>query len=79
MCVKACISGALSIENGIIRVDQDKMRWAVIRASFPALTVAILPSDKGIVQKCELCIDNAGGEPNCVKELYQPCIVFEER
>jgi carbon-monoxide dehydrogenase iron sulfur subunit len=40
---------------------------------------AILPSDKGIVQKCELCIDNAGGEPNCVKNCINHAIVFEER
>ena len=33
----------------------------------------------GVMQKCELCIENAGGKPACVQGCPNKAIVFEER
>ena len=38
-----------------------------------------MPSDSGVVQKCELCTKNSCGEPACVKACPNKAIVFEER
>ncbi len=78
LCVKSCISGSLSICDGVIRVDQDKCvgcYTCILACPYGA----ILPSPKGVVQKCELCVDNIGGTPNCVKGCPNAAIVFEER
>ncbi|MDD6237270.1 MAG: 4Fe-4S ferredoxin, partial [Clostridiales bacterium] len=40
---------------------------------------AVVPSDEGVVQKCELCVKNSCGEPACVKGCPNHAIVFEER
>ena len=40
---------------------------------------AIMPSDEGVMQKCELCIENAGGKPACVQGCPNKAIIFEER
>ena len=40
---------------------------------------AIMPSNTGAIQKCELCTDNSFGEPACVKGCPNNAIVFEER
>lgn len=33
----------------------------------------------GVMQKCELCIENAGGKPACVQGCPNKAIIFEER
>ncbi len=78
LCVKGCIAGALSIKDGVITADPDKCvgcYTCILSCPFGA----IMPSDHGVVQKCELCINNAGGEPLCVKNCINKAIVFEER
>ncbi|MFA0815840.1 MAG: 4Fe-4S dicluster domain-containing protein [Anaerofustis sp.] len=78
LCVKGCISGALTQQDGVITIDQDKCvgcYTCILSCPYGA----IMPSDGVAVQKCELCIDNAGGEPNCVKGCINNAIVFEER
>ena len=40
---------------------------------------AVMPSENGAIQKCELCTKNAGGLPACVKGCPNKAIVFEER
>jgi len=37
-----------------------------------------MPSDEGVVQKCELCLQN-NREPACVSGCPNRAIVFEER
>ena len=32
-----------------------------------------------VMQKCELCIENAGGKPACVQGCPNKAIIFEER
>lgn len=80
LCVKGCITGALTIsEDGVITIDQEKCvgcYTCILSCPFGA----VMPSDTGhAVQKCELCINNAGGEPACVKGCPNRAIVFEER
>ncbi len=78
MCVKSCITGALSVQNGVIGIDSGKCvgcYTCILSCPYGA----IMPSDGGVVQKCELCTKNACGEPECVKHCPNNAIVFEER
>lgn len=78
LCVKGCISGALTVNDGIIMIDKDKCvgcYTCILSCPYGA----IMPSEETAVQKCELCIQNAGGEPVCVKGCINNAIVFEER
>ena len=78
ICVKSCIAGALSKKDGVICVDQQKCvgcLTCVLVCPFGALS----PGENGIMQKCELCLENSGGEPACVKNCPNRAIVYEER
>jgi len=78
LCVKSCITGALSIVDGVISVDKERcVSCYTCIAACPYGT--IMPSDEGVVQKCELCLKNSCGEPACVKGCPNRAIVFEER
>jgi len=77
ICVRSCISGALTIENGVIRIDKDRCincYTCVLVCPFGAVTT----SEKGAIQKCELCIQNSGGKPACVEGCPNRAIKFEE-
>lgn len=79
ICVKSCIAGAISKIDGVVHIDRDKCVGC-----FTCILVcpygAVLPSPDGhAVRKCELCTDNASGEPACVKGCPNGAIVFEER
>ncbi len=78
ICVKSCISGALTKQDGVIRIDRDKCVGC-----YTCIMVcpygAIMPSDGIPVQKCELCLNNTCGEPACVKGCPNKAIVYEER
>jgi len=78
LCVKGCITGALTIEDGIIKIDHEKCigcYTCVLCCPFGAVS----PSDEGVVQKCELCAETSGGVPQCVQGCPNGAIVFEER
>ena len=78
LCVKSCIAGALSREDGVIRIDQDKCVGC-----FTCVLVcpygALAPGENGTMQKCELCLQNACGAPACVTGCPNKAIVYEER
>ncbi len=78
ICVKSCIAGALSKEDGVIRIDSDRCVGC-----FTCVLVcpygALAPGETGVMQKCELCLQNASGEPACVKGCPNNAIVYEER
>lgn len=79
LCVKSCIAGALSVKDGVICCDQNKCVGC-----FTCVLVcpygAVMPAPDGkVIQKCELCTNNASGEPACVKGCPNGAIVFEER
>lgn len=78
LCVKSCITGALSVREGVVRIDRDRCvgcYTCVLICPYGAL----MPSEQGAVRKCELCIENEGGTPACVKGCPNRAIVFEER
>ena len=78
LCVKGCISGALTVEKGVIAINRDKCvgcYTCILSCPYGA----IMPSPEGAVQKCELCVRTKDGEPACVKGCPNRAIVFEER
>ena len=78
ICVKSCIAGALSKEDGVIRIDQERCvscYTCVLVCPYGALS----PGESGVMQKCELCLQNTVGEPACVKGCPNKAIVYEER
>lgn len=78
LCVKGCITGALTICDGVIIIDKEKCigcYTCILSCPYGAIS----PSDEGAIQKCELCIKTKGGIPQCVKGCPNGAIVFEER
>lgn len=79
ICVKSCITGALSIDNGVICVDTDKCvgcYTCVLVCPYGC----VMPAEDGhVIQKCELCTKNACGEPACVTGCPNQAIVYEDR
>ena len=78
LCVKSCIAGALSQTDGLISIDRNKCvgcQTCILVCPYGALALG----GDGIMQKCELCVNNAWGEPACVAGCPNKAIVFEER
>ena len=78
LCVKSCISGALSKKNGVVAIDKNKCVGC-----FTCVLVcpygAVMPSTNHAAIKCELCLTNACGLPACVEGCPNKAIVYEER
>ena len=78
ICVRSCISGALSKKDGAVCIDKTKCVGC-----YTCILVcpygAISRNGEGAVQKCELCLQNTCGEPACVKGCPNRAIVYEER
>ena len=78
ICVKSCIAGALSKEDGVIRIDKNRCvgcYTCLLVCPYGALT----PGETGVMQKCELCLNNIVGEPACVRGCPNKAIVYEDR
>lgn len=78
LCVRGCISGALTIEDGMVAIDQDKCvgcYTCILSCPYGA----IMPNEGGVMQKCELCMKNGHGQPLCVLNCPNQAIVYEER
>jgi len=78
LCVKGCITGALTVKDGVIMIDE-KRCVSCYTCILCCPYGAVSPSENGAVEKCELCIRNTGGIPQCVKGCPNGAIVFEER
>jgi carbon-monoxide dehydrogenase iron sulfur subunit len=78
LCVKSCITGALSRENGVIVIDSDKCVGCftcILACPYGAISQA----ETGAIQKCELCAKTNDGIPQCVAGCPNGAIVFEDR
>ena len=78
MCVKSCISGALSKKDGTVCIDRNKCvgcLTCILVCPYGAMS----QDANGAVQKCELCMGNTCGEPACVKGCPNRAIAYEER
>ena len=78
LCVKGCITGALTKVNGVVSIDRNKCVGCctcVLCCPYGAIT----PTEDGPMNKCELCTQTADGLPSCVKGCPNGAIVFEER
>ena len=79
ICVKSCISGALSRNgDGMVSIDKSKC-IGCLTCVLVCPYGAISQDETGAVQKCELCLRNSSGEPACVKGCPNRAIVYEER
>ena len=79
ICVKSCISGALSKdENGVVKIDKNKC-IGCLTCVLVCPYGALVPNEGKPVTKCELCTDNNCKEPACVKGCPNNAICFEER
>ncbi len=76
-CVKGCITGALSVKDGLVTIDPDRCvgcRTCIVMCPYGCLVV----SEHKTMLKCELCTQN-GTEPACVLGCINQAIVYEER
>ncbi len=78
ICVKSCISGALSKKDDAVVIDKTKC-IGCLTCVLVCPYGAISESEQGVAQKCELCLQNSCGEPACVKGCPNRAIVYEER
>lgn len=80
-CVNGCITGALSFDDGIIRIDDSRcVGCYTCVLSCPYGCIVINEKNGGkTITKCELCTRNSVGEPACVSGCINGAIVFEER
>ena len=80
-CVNNCITGALSVHNGVIEIDESRcVGCYTCVLSCPYGCIVIDKKNGGrTITKCELCTRNSQGEPACVKGCLNSAIVFEER
>ncbi len=78
ICVRSCISGALSVKDGVVCIDHDRC-VGCLTCVLVCPYGAVSQNGEGVVQKCELCLQNACGEPACVAGCPNRAIVYEER
>ena len=78
-CVKGCISGALSVKDGVVVCDETRCvgcYTCVLSCPFGCI---VIDEAGHRIQKCDLCTKNHDGEPACVQGCPNKAIVFEER
>ena len=78
ICVKSCIAGAISKDGEVVKIDKEKCvgcLTCVLVCPYGALA----PNENGVMQKCELCLENSFGEPACVRGCPNRAIVYELR
>ncbi len=79
LCVKSCISGALSRgEDGVMRIDHNKC-VGCLTCILVCPYGAVSQGENGVVQKCELCLANSCGSPACVEGCPNKALIYEEK
>lgn len=81
MCVKSCIAGALTKNNGVVEIDKNKCVgcYTCVLVCPYGCVMPDIKNDGKTATKCELCLRNSIGEPACVKGCPNKAIVYEER
>ncbi len=78
LCVKSCISGALTKKDGAVTIDSNKCVkcfTCILVCPYGALS----RGENGAVLKCDLCLEHSEDGPACVKGCPNRAIVYEER
>lgn len=78
LCQKSCIAGAITKKDGVVSVDRGKC-VGCLTCVLVCPYGALMPDGDGIMQKCELCLQNQCCEPACVKGCPNRAIVYENR
>ncbi len=78
LCVKSCIAGAIFKQDGVVKIDRNKC-VGCLTCVLVCPHGALSPGEDGIMQKCELCLENTCGKPACVTGCPNQAIVYEER
>ena len=78
ICVRSCISGALSLADGAVVIDHEKC-VGCLTCVLVCPYGAVAPGPDGAALKCELCLANDCGSPACVAGCPNGAIVYEER
>ena len=78
ICVKSCIAGALSKDNGVIKINKEKC-IGCLTCILVCPYGAVSQGKNGVAQKCELCLENSCTEPACVKGCPNRALVYEDR
>lgn len=78
MCVRSCIAGAISIVDGVVKIDRSKC-VGCLTCVLVCPYGAVAAGPDGAAQKCELCLENSCGAPACAKGCPNNAIVYEER
>ena len=79
LCVKSCITGALSQKDGVISCDESRCVGCYTCVLACPYGCIVTSEDSKVIQKCDLCMKNNNGEPACVKGCPNKAIVLEER
>ncbi|MDR3148955.1 MAG: 4Fe-4S ferredoxin [Oscillospiraceae bacterium] len=79
MCVKSCIAGALTVEDGVVTHNPDKCVGCFTCVLTCPYGCVMPDGDGKVVQKCELCLRNKVGAPACAEHCPNRAIVYEER
>lgn len=79
LCVKGCIAGALSVQNGVVVCDENKCVGCLTCVLSCPYGCIVIDEEGHRIQKCDLCTKNHNGEPACVQGCPNRAIVFEER
>ena len=77
ICVKSCISGALTIKDHVVCIDKQRCigcYTCVLVCPYGA----VLPSEEGAVRKCELCTSRSYSKPACVQGCPNKAIELVE-
>lgn len=77
ICVKSCISGALTIKDNVVCIDKQRCigcYTCVLVCPYGA----VLPSEEGAVRKCELCTSHSDSKPACVQGCPNKAIELVE-
>lgn len=78
ICIRSCISGALSKKDGTVVIDHEKCVGCftcILVCPYGSVSVG----KEGVVEKCQLCTDNGRKVPACVEGCPNRAIVYEER